>query len=601
MDDRHGERDLQRLKWVGVILPVAFIWLFEAGRLLFLEKAYGADTSHLISALLMAVAVVLFALVMAHFIDRTQRRIVGHNKDLTLTHAVASAVGGGLGLEETLGAALDRMLSQTDALAGVIRVAGPDGEAIEIRRPIQLPGGLEWVGPLLAEASTAALLEPTFISRDALDTILLDVPLARGAAMLGSLRLVFHPPVRPDVSTSALVDAGGEIATSIELNRLVADLQRREREVAAMNEVAIELTRRADLHEVLDTINGHARELLDVDRAIVCLADGRDVRPPGTGRAERVTLADDGVCLLAHEPGSPSHPSDPRCPLAVRAPDAVWMARPLRSPDGVLGELCVVRDEGGKFRPAERALLAALADLAAVAVRTARLRDAEQQWTILAERDRIARELHDSMAQVLGVIHLRLRSLEAAAADGPATLSDDLSELADLADEAYRDVREAILGLRETIPSDGGLEGALREYLRKFTRQTGIQATLTCEGDVRAALPPRSEVQLLRVVQEALTNVRKHSGARRATVTLDRRVHPARLEIEDDGIGFEPAAVAASFEGGFGLASMRERVETIGGALDVHTAPGKGTRIVVQLEAEEPLGSPTAPPSGAPR
>jgi signal transduction histidine kinase len=602
MDERHGERDLQRLKWIGVVLPVAFIWLFEAGRLLFLEKAYGSDTIHVVSALLMAVAAVIFALLMAHFIDRTQRRIVGHNKDLTLTHAVTSAVRGGLGMEQTLGAALDRMIAETDGLAGIIRLSGPDGEVTEVRRPIVLAGGLDWVGPLLDEPPAVALLEPAFSTRSALDTLLLDVPLTRGAASLGALRLVYYPPVRPDVSMSALVDVGGEIATSIELNRLVADLQRRERERAAMNEVAIELTRRADLHEILDTIDGHARELLRADRAIVCLADARDVRPLAGGRTERVSLVDDGgVCLLAHEPGSAAHPTDPRCPLAVRSADAVWMARPLRSPDGVLGELCVVRDAGGTFRPAERALLAALADLAAVAVRTARLREAEQQWTILAERDRIARELHDSMAQVLGVIHLRLRSLETAAADGPATLGDDLSELADLADEAYRDVREAILGLRETIPSDGGLEGALREYLRKFTRQTGIQAVLACAGDVRAALPPRSEVQLLRVVQEALTNVRKHSGARRATVTLDCSVRPALLQVEDDGVGFEPAAVAASFEGGFGLASMRERVEAIGGALDVHTAPGRGTRIIVRLEAEEPLGTPTTPPAGAPR
>jgi signal transduction histidine kinase len=602
MDDPHGERDLQRLKWIGVILPVAFIWLFEAARLTFLEPAYGGDTTHLISALLMAVAVVLFALVMSYFIDRTQRRIVGHNKDLTLTHAVTSAVRGGLGMEETLGAALDRMLAQTDALAGVIRVPASDGDVIEIRRPAVLPGGLDWVGPLLAEPAAAPLLEPTYASRDALDTLLLDVPLSRGVTTLGALRLVYHPPVRPDVSTSALVDVGGEIATSVELNRLVADLRRREQELAAMNEVAIQLTGRVDLREILDTINRHARELLAADRAIVCLADGQDAHRGSSGWAERLALTDEGgVCRLSHQAGVGEHAHNPMCPLASRAPGSQWISKPLRSPDGVLGELCVVRERGGGYRTTERALLAALADLAAVAVRTARLHEAERQWTILAERDRIARELHDSMAQVLGVIHLRLRSLEAAAADGPATLGDDLSELADLADEAYRDVREAILGLRETIPSDGGLEGALREYLRKFTRQTGIQAVLACEGDVQDALPPRSEVQLLRVVQEALTNVRKHSGAHRATVTLDCRVRPPVLAIEDDGVGFEPGRVAASFEGGFGLASMRERVEAIGGALDVHTAPGQGTRIVVRLEAEEPVVAPTAPPAGAPR
>ena len=124
--------------------------------------------------------------------------------------------------------------------------------------------------------------------------------------------------------------------------------------------------------------------------------------------------------------------------------------------------------------------------MAAIAVRTARLHEAEEQWTIHAERDRIARELHDSLAQVLGVIHLQLRSLEARAKDEASIgIADELSDIAETADEAYRDVREAILGLRETVREDDGLEGSLREYLRKYSRQTGIVATLTCEGDTR--------------------------------------------------------------------------------------------------------------------
>ena len=169
--------------------------------------------------------------------------------------------------------------------------------------------------------------------------------------------------------------------------------------------------------------------------------------------------------------------------------------------------------------------------MAAIAVRTARLHEAEEQWTIHAERDRIARELHDSLAQVLGVIHLQLRALESRAKDEASHgMADELSSLAETADEAYRDVREAILGLRETVREDDGLEGSLREYLRKYSRQTGIATHLECDGDSRRALSPRAEVQLLRVVQEALTNTRKHAGAlavvRRAS--LSARPAPPR-------------------------------------------------------------------------
>jgi nitrate/nitrite-specific signal transduction histidine kinase len=278
-----------------------------------------------------------------------------------------------------------------------------------------------------------------------------------------------------------------------------------------------------------------------------------------------------------------------------------WFARPLRGPDGVLGELCVVRTER-PFTPADRSLLGALADMAAIAVRTARLHEAAEQWTIHAERDRIARELHDSLAQVLGVIHLQLRTLETRAKDEASIdLADQLSDLAETADEAYRDVREAILGLRETVREDDGLEGSLREYLRKYSRQTGIAATLSCDGDTRRALSPRAEVQLLRVVQEALTNARKHAEATRIAVRIACDQAGTSLTIEDDGVGFDASTITSSMDGGFGLASMRERVSQLGGTIAVHTAPNAGTTIVVHLDPEDTVGTHAAEAPGAAR
>jgi two-component system nitrate/nitrite sensor histidine kinase NarX len=313
-------------------------------------------------------------------------------------------------------------------------------------------------------------------------------------------------------------------------------------------------------------------------------------------------LADDGTtCLIAHEFTPRQHPRNPDCPLVPPGDRRAWAARPMRGPDGLLGELCVVRSTH-PFNAAEKTLLGALADMASIAVRTARLHEAEEQGTIHAERDRIARELHDSLAQVLGVIHLQLRSLEARAKDEATTsMADELGEIANTADEAYRDVREAILGLRETVREDDALEGSLREYLHKYSRQTGIVATLACEGDTRRAFAPRVEVQLLRVVQEALTNTRKHSGAKHVAVRIDCTGPVASLTIEDDGVGFDPSKATRSMEGGFGLASMRERVEQVGGRIALHTAPNQGTTIVVELDAEDMRGTPSAQASRSAR
>jgi two-component system nitrate/nitrite sensor histidine kinase NarX len=587
-----GARDLNRLKWATVLLPIGFVWLFETIRFLVLDPQMSGDESHVASAMIMGGAIVLFGMVVSVYLDRTQRQLVAQNKDLTATHAVSSAVRGGSSLPDLLEQSLDRVVSQTGALAGIVTVQAGDDRPMTVRRPATLAPGLAWIGSVLDEPVDPAVDGPRYERRTGIETGILDLPLVRGAQRIGHLRLAFHPPVEPDISDAALTDIAGEIAGAAQLGLTVADLHRREREREALYAVALQLTGRNDLRDVLDTITQHACDLLGAERAVACLSDARDgATRIGAGR-DRLAMADDGsVCRVAHENAAANHPQNPHCPVASREEGTQWVARPLRGPDGFLGELCVVR-RGRPFSQQERNLLGALADMASIAVRTARLHEAEQQWTIHAERDRIARELHDSLAQVLGVIHLQLRSLEARAKDEASLgIADELSALAETADEAYSDVREAILGLRETVREDDGLEGSLREYLRKYSRQTGIVATVSCEGDTRRSLSPRSEVQLLRVVQEALTNTRKHAGATRVSVRIECSGVGATLTIEDDGVGFDPSTVSSSMEGGFGLASMRERVEAIGGRLDVHTAPNAGTRIVVRLDPEDTVGT----------
>ncbi|MHB8958805.1 MAG: sensor histidine kinase [Candidatus Limnocylindrales bacterium] len=601
MSNQRPDGDLSSFKWATVVLPIVFFVLLEVFRETVLDRTMTADESHLAALMIIGGAILAFAFVVGVYLDRTQRQLVAQNKDLTVTHAVSSAVRGGLSLPELLEQALDRVVTQTAALAGQVTITAAE-EPLTIRRPASLAPGLAWVGSILDEPVDPAIDAPHYSQRPDVDTGVLDIPLIRGAERIGHLRLAFHPPVEPDISDAAFADIAGEIAGAAQLGLTVADLHRRERERAVLYAVALQLTGRNDLREVLDTITTHARDLLGAERAIVCLTDARDPSIPLVTAQGRKAIADDGTtCLVAHSITPAQHLRNPDCPLVPSDDPRAWAARPMRGPNGLLGELCVVR-AGRAFTAQERNLLGALADMAAIAVRTARLHEAEEQWTIHAERDRIARELHDSVAQVLGVIHLQLRSLETRAKDEASHgMAAELSDIATTADEAYRDVREAILGLRETVREDGGLEGSLREYLRKYSRQTGIAAAFACEGEARRVLSPRAEVQLLRVVQEALTNTRKHSHAKRVNVAMDCTGDVAILTIEDDGVGFDPSTVARSMEGGFGLASMRERVEQIGGRIAVHTAPNEGTTVRVELDAEDTRGTPTAQAPGTAR
>jgi two-component system nitrate/nitrite sensor histidine kinase NarX len=591
-------RDLETLKWVGVVVPIALIWTWEIARFVFVDGTLPAQDEHILSALILAGGIVLFGIAMAILLERTQHEILRQNRDLTALTTVGSAVRADQSIAHMASQALDRMMEQTGALGGVIRVAGPDGESIVIRRPESCPDGLVWVAALLDEPARAEA-GVSYTERADLDTLVLDVGFDPRVAEDDRMRLVFHPPVRPNISDSVLAELSREIETSLRIERLVADLRRREHERSALYELALQLTERAETPAVMDRITHYARELLAADQAVVCLAEpprpataGRP-QHPRTRMTDRLAVADDGrTCLLAQLGEGPTHDRNPLCPFRAAGPDLTRLARPLRGPGELLGELCVTRSAARPFTEAEKTLLGALADMAAIAVRTARLHDTEEQMTILSERDRIARELHDSLAQVLGQIHLQLRGLEART-DG-AAISGDLAELADVADEAYRDVRETILGLRESIPSDGGLEAALRAYLAKYSRQTGIAAHLDCDGMAGRALSPKAEVQLLRVVQEALTNVRKHAGAMAVRVELRERDGTPVLSVTDDGAGFDPSRVGPSLTGGFGLRSMRERVELLGGTLDVHTAPGDGTRIVATLRPEGPHVAPAA-------
>ena len=235
------------------------------------------------------------------------------------------------------------------------------------------------------------------------------------------------------------------------------------------------------------------------------------------------------------------------------------------------------------FTGRDRGYLVTLSDLASIAIINARLRESEHQGAIVAERERIAREMHDSLAQVLGVSHLRLRALgtRPQVMEAPQVAAE-LTELADLTEEAYRDVREAILGLREASRVDRGLIEGLHAYLEKYSHQAGVHATLETSLERELALPPRSEVQVIRVIQEALTNVRKHSGAASAVVRISDDDDGTTIVIEDDGRGFDLTGTLFGRDG-FGLHTMRERMELIGGTLTIDAAPGKGTRVVAQM------------------
>jgi signal transduction histidine kinase len=213
-----------------------------------------------------------------------------------------------------------------------------------------------------------------------------------------------------------------------------------------------------------------------------------------------------------------------------------------------------------------------------------------ERVAVIEERDRMAREIHDNVAQGLASLLVRLDTVESLAERRRFDeLGVEVRALRAVGGEIYSDVREAIAELR-TRPEPGPVElrRALTEYVAQFGDRTGI--VTTCDASTIDAaeqdLAPTAEVQLLRIAQEALTNVRKHAGAVHAHVRFWREADVWYVVVHDDGVGFDPTAVVADAGGRHvGITIMRERAESVGGHLEVHSQPGQGTEIRAWVRA----------------
>jgi PAS domain S-box-containing protein len=207
----------------------------------------------------------------------------------------------------------------------------------------------------------------------------------------------------------------------------------------------------------------------------------------------------------------------------------------------------------------------------------------EQALIALQERERIGRELHDGLGQMLGYLNVQVQATQVMVANGLTLAAQaNLQQMAQVAQDTHANLRNHILGLRTPLLTQEGMFQALKVLLTQFSEASGIVTTLRAPGDVAASpFLPAVEEQILRIIQEALANVRKHASAHQVEVTFTFTREQVQVVIADDGVGFEPAHIAALYAGAphFGLAIMSERAEQIGGRLEVHSAPGKGAQI----------------------
>jgi nitrate/nitrite-specific signal transduction histidine kinase len=576
----------RRLKVMSVLLPVVFIVGLDYV-LYTIHNRNGQlegfrDGYRLVFIGVTVVAIVVFGLVMFRFIDRAQQQVVRQNRELAATNALSNAVQGEVGVDRIIDVALESVLNTSGATQASVTIFTTDD------RSPQGPGVTR------RQLARAAVDDVVPDDPDCDDEPTIDLALSTGTVHVGRMRLWLPLDKRASdrLASGTLQNIGHQLASAIQLAQLVADLQRRKYEGHAFYDVLLQISNQKPPPEILSAVVRHARNMMSSDEAVLSLTEGAFRSVQFSGPLEGTAFADGTACITtdnAHgcqggQGGQrhQAHGPDTLCPVQSSPDWVAHMAVPIVGPIETLGQLWIGRRSSTLFTERDRGFLVTLSGLAAIAITSVQMRENGRQHAVLAERGRIAREMHDSLAQVLGVTHLRLRAMDAHAdvQDSPE-IAAELDQIADICQEAYRDVRESILGLRGSKTTELGLLDNLRAYLAKYSQQCDIAGSLNTDLS-ELALSPRCEVQVIRVIQEALTNVRKHSGATTAVVHVTESDCATTFVVEDNGQGFAQDHSAGDRDG-FGMYTMRERMALLNGSLTIDSEPGRGTRVIAEV------------------
>jgi signal transduction histidine kinase len=368
--------------------------------------------------------------------------------------------------------------------------------------------------------------------------------------------------------------------------------------VAALDEAVRGISAVLDLEQVLQLIVDRVRDLVAAQYAALGIVDDRgeitEFITSGISAEQRAAIGElprgRGLLgLIIRENRSyrvaniASHPESYGFP-----PNHPAMSSFLGVPIGVKGEavgrLYLTNKHGAtEFSAEDQALVETFAVHAGIAIDNARLHEQVQRLAVVDERDRISRELHDSVIQSIYAVTLSLDDVPELVAEASAEASERVDEAIDALHAVIRDIRNFIFGLRPLLLESGNLGDGLRTLADELRRNTAIDVELG--GDLDADLPIEIVAELLAIAREALANVARHSGARRASVHAEASEDRIRLQVADDGRGFPTIEQQAG--GHHGLANMRARARAIGGMFEVESAPGAGARIIVTIPREQ--------------
>ncbi len=379
------------------------------------------------------------------------------------------------------------------------------------------------------------------------------------------------------------------------------DLRRLNHELSVLNAIARELNRSVNLGEALEFTLAQVAELLGLRTGWIWLMN-EDSSEPYLAAAQNLppVLAEDPrrmdgggycYCLDTYKRGDLEGAANVNVLTCSRLDGLVdgtdglryHASIPLYAGEKKLGVMNVASPDWRSLSPEDLQLLYTIGDLLSIAVERAGLFARSTRLGAVEERNRLAREIHDTLAQGLTATALQLESADALLDAGSERVHEPLRRALSLTRSNLEEARRSVLDLRAAPLEGRPLSEALKALVERWEAQTGIAARYRAVNGSRP-LPPRVEAALYRICQEALTNAARHAGAGRVSVRLVATPDRVRLVVEDDGGGFDASDVS---EERHGLVGMRERAEMLGGTLEVRSGPGTGTRIEATVPLEK--------------
>jgi signal transduction histidine kinase len=537
-------------------------------------------------------------------VDRVED-LRGSNRRMRKLLEAVIVVGSDLSLPVLLRQIVEFACDLVDAQYGALGVLSPDGEDLsefvydgideETRQRIgPLPRGHGLLGLLIKDPRPLRLrtladhvASSGFPPHHPPMNSFLGVPVRVGGQVFGNLYLTEKRgraefTAQDEELIVALAAAAG---VAVQNARLLDETRQRQRWLEGTGEISSALLGGGKREDVLLLVARRARELVAADLAAVAtptsssadelvleVADGRNADllrgsliPSDESASGQVMRTREAIIVV----DASADERTSKTPAALGDIGAALFV-PLVGSDAVHGTLVVANETGGKrFGPADMVILESFARSAALALEFVRAQQDRDRLAVLEDRDRIARDLHDTVIQRLFATGMSLQST--VRLTEPAEIGNRISQAVDDLDSTIRDIRSTIFALTTGQSAERGLRRRITDIVSETRSVLGFEPSLRLFGAIDARVPAEIGEHLVAALREALSNSVRHSKATHVDVVVDAR-HGLELRVEDDGQGFESTRRS-------GLANLQRRAKELGGEMLLDTAPGKGTRL----------------------